>query len=155
MIHEATPIRREVLNQSMEALTTGGIGARIPFAQKGVEASRAATSSALSQLDTSLAQQGMGRSSFGNQLRASTLLQGELETQAIPQRVAEQFIVAAPTMALGFGGQGLQGVSSAGGMANQRKGIEAQRDIAKGNQQTQLISSFMSAAGGGAGAALT
>lgn len=146
MLNEASPVRKEVLGQALESLQTGGIGARLPIAQKGIEASRAATSSAMSQLDSSLAQQGMGRSSFGNQLRASTLLQGELETQAVPQNIAQQFIAAAPTMALGFGGQGLQGISGATSAANTRKGIEAQRDIAKGNQQTQIMTSMMSAA---------
>lgn len=147
LLNAAYPVTKEVMGQTLEALQTGGIGARLPIAQKAVEGSRAATSSAMSQLDASLATQGMGRSSFGNQLRASTLLQGELATQAIPTDIAQQFIAAAPTMALGFGGQGLQGISGATAAANTRKGIESQRDIAKGNQNAQIISSIWGAMG--------
>ena len=124
LMAEVSPLRKEVLGQTMEALTTGGIGARLPIVQKGIEASRSATSSALSQLDESLARSGGGRSSAADALRANTLLQGELNTQAIPQQAAEQFIAIAPSLASGFTGQGLQGFSTSAGLANQRGSIQ-------------------------------
>lgn len=150
LINESGPLRSEVLRQTMESLSTGGVGARLPIVQKGIEASRAATSSALSQLDESMARSGTGRGSIADVLRASTLQQGELATQAIPQEVASQLIGVAPTLTLGFSGQGLQGYGAATGAANQRMGISAQRDIAKGNQQTEMIKSVMSVAGAAA-----
>ncbi len=146
LINQSEPLRKEVLGQTQEALTTGGIGARLPIVQKGIEASRAATSSALSQLDADSARSSLGRSGFRDQLRANTLLSGELATQAIPQDVAAQMIQVAPTLTMGFTGQGLQGYGSATGAANQRMGISAQRDIAKGNQQTQMVTSVLGAA---------
>ncbi len=151
LMAEISPLRKEVIGQTLESLQTGGIGARLPIVQKGIEASRAATSSALSQLDEGMARQGLGQSGYANALRAQTLLSGELETQAIPQRAAEQFIAIAPSLASGFTGQGLQGFSTSGGLANQRSGIQAQRDIAKGQQQVEYIKAIGSIAGAAAG----
>ena len=144
---EAQPLRQEVLGQTLEAMQTGGVGARLPIVQKGIEASRAGTSSAIQQLDESLARGGLGRSSVGDALRASTLLQGELATQAIPQAVATQMIGIAPTLTTGLTGQAMQGWGSATGAANQRAGISAQRDIAKGNQQVEYTKAITSMVG--------
>jgi len=47
MTATSRPVRNEVYRQVLEAMTTGGIGARLPIVQRGVEASRAATSSAM------------------------------------------------------------------------------------------------------------
>lgn len=153
LISEAKPLRQEVMGQTLEAMRTGGVGAQLPIVQKGMEASRAATSSALTQQAGSLGRQGLGRSSYGNALQASTLLQGELATQAIPQEVAAQFIAGAPSLMMGVGGQGMQGLSTGAGAANQRYGIQASRDIAKGNQQVEYVKAITSLAGAaGAGA---
>ena len=152
LMQEVSPLRKEVLGQTLESLQTGGIGAQLPIAQRGIEASRAATASALSQLDENAARQGMGRSSAYLNTRANTLLSGEQATQAIPQQIAEQFIGLAPGLASGFTGQGLQGFTSSAGLANQRSGIQAERDIAKGKQQTEILKALSSGAGAAAAA---
>ncbi|HXU80084.1 MAG TPA: hypothetical protein VN914_01720 [Polyangia bacterium] len=146
LINESAPLRKEVLGQTLESMQTGGIGAQLPIVQKGIEASRAATASTLSGLDESLARSGLGRSSAAIANRANTTLTGELATQAIPQDVASQFIAIAPSLTMGFTGQGMQGLTGATGAANQRMGISAQRDIAKGNQQAEIMKSLMSSA---------
>lgn len=139
LMNEAAPLRQAVLGQTLEALNTGGIGARLPIAQKGVEASRAATANALKQTGESLGSAGLRGSSFEQTLRANTLLQGELATAAIPQDIAMQFIGVAPSMTLGLGGQAIQGAGTAGGLYNQRQSMMAQQDAAKGSQQSSMM----------------
>src|SRR5574342_1262268 len=123
IMQEAGPVRREVLSQTLEALQTGGIGARLPVAQRGVEASRAATSSALEQLRAGAAVSGGRGSSAERVLEAQTLLSGEQATAAIPQDIAMQFIGVAPSLTTGLTGQAIQGAGAQGGLFNQRQGF--------------------------------
>ena len=151
LINQSEPLRTEVMGQTLESLRTGGVGAGLPIVQRSIEGSRAATSAALGQIGESMDRQGLGGSSYKNSLMADTALRGAQTTEAIPQQWAEKFIEGAPSMMLGVTGQGLGGYSSATGAANQRSGIQAQRDIAKGNQQTQMLTSMMGAAAMAAG----
>jgi len=140
---EAQPVTKELFNQIYEALTTGGIGAQLPIAQKGVEASRAATSKALQMTgEMGSAMSGGRGSSALMRTFGDIALQGELATAAIPTQIAQQFIAAAPTLTTGVTNTAMGYGQAAGGMYNQAQGIQAQRDIAKGNQQTQMLSSL-------------
>lgn len=150
LINDSAPLRKEVIGQTTEAMQTGGIGARLPIVQKGIEASRSATSSALAGLGEEAARGGYSRNSFNQALQAQTQLQGNLATEAIPQQAAEQFIAIAPTLTTGLSGQALQGFTSTAGLANQRSGIQAQRDIAKGQQQVEYVKAIGSIAGAAA-----
>lgn len=144
------PIRDEVFGQVLEALKTGGIGARLPIIQKSVEASRAATSEALTATKASASGTGLEKSPFLQTLLANTRLAGAASTNAIPQNIAKEFIDIAPSLATGSAAQILTGLTGAGQLGNQRaiagSQIQAQRDIGKGNQQTELFSSLFKAA---------
>jgi hypothetical protein len=145
------PIRDEVFGQVLEALKTGGIGARLPIIQKSVEASRAATSQALTDTKAAASGTGLEKSPFLARILAETRLGGEQQTNAIPQAVAKEFIDIAPALATGSSAQILTGLLGAGSLGNQRSiagsQVQASRDIAKGQQQMQLYSSLFSAAG--------
>lgn len=148
---EAQPVTQELFKQIEEALKTGGVGAQLPIAQKGVEASRAATSKALQETQEMGSAMGGGRGSSAlTRTLGDIALQGETQTAAIPQQIAESFISVAPTLSTGTSNAALGFGSSAGGIFNQAQGIQAQRDIAKGNQQTQALSSIGSMAGAAA-----
>ena len=155
LFSQSQQVTQPLFAQMAEALNTGGIGAQIPLIQKSVEASRQATSQGLREAEELGARVGGGR---GSSALSNTLgqlaLQGNLATSQIPTNIASQFISAAPSFALGTSGQALGYGGTAGGIFNTAQGIQAQRDIAKGQQQSQLISSIGSLAGA-AGAAFT
>jgi len=155
LFSQAQPVTKELFNQIYEALTTGGIGAQLPVAQKGVEASRAATSKALQETGQMGAMLSGGRGSSAlMRTMGDIALQGELATAAIPTQIAQQFIGVAPTMATGTSNTAMGFGQAAGGIWNQQQGIQAQRDIAKGNQQTSMLNAMMGM-GAGAGAMFT
>ena len=146
MTATSRPVRNEVYRQVLEAMTTGGIGARLPIVQRGVEASRAATSSAMRQIDAGMAGTGLARSPYAQNLRNQALLQGELAANAIPTNVAKEYIDIAPALASGSSAQILTGLAQAAGIGQSgniaNAQIQASRDIAKGNQQAGMLSSL-------------
>lgn len=89
---ERVPTLDTLIAQIDEALKTGGVGAQMPIISRATEASRRATSSALSQLDEQLAATGLGRSSYGMRNRGDILLRGEQATADIGPRIAQQFV---------------------------------------------------------------
>lgn len=95
------PARETFFGQLQEALTTGGIGARIPIIQKSVEASKSATSAALRGTEESLARAGIAGDPFGQKVLAGTRLAGETATAQIPINIIQQMISGAQSAVLG------------------------------------------------------
>lgn len=93
---------QNVSQQMQEALSTGGIGARLPIVQRGIEATNAATSQALTSAREDFARAGMGPGDpFALETLANLELAGALESAGIPLAAAQQFIDLAPNFALG------------------------------------------------------
>lgn len=113
LFNETTPMRQQLGQQMMEALTTGGVGARIPMIQRAVESSKAATSQALQGTNKQLAQTGTAGTPFASGILSNILGQGELQTANIPTAIANEFIQMVPNFSLGSAQSGLQGLSSA------------------------------------------
>ena len=124
------PAREELFGQVSEALTTGGVGARIPIISKSVEASKAATSQALKQIDESLARSGLATSPFGARVRAGEVSRGARATAAIPTNIAQQLISFAPNLVTGTGGQVLQGAGVAAQTAGASQAAAAANELA-------------------------
>jgi hypothetical protein len=80
---ETTPLRNELIDQMMEALTTGGVGARIPLIGAAEEKSRQATSNTLRQMDQSLAQSGLAGTPFGEMMKSQTRQGGQQQLAQI------------------------------------------------------------------------
>lgn len=135
---ETRPIRQELSSQFQEALTTGGIGARIPIITAMQEQSKAATANALRGTGEQLSMQGLSRTPFAASTLAGIRQQGDLATSLIPSSVAQSFIAGAPSYAMAPVGAMIGG---AGTLSN----VQANRDIAKSNNQTQLYTSTMNA----------
>jgi len=93
---ETTPLRRELTSQYSEALTTGGVEARMPIIAKSQERSRQATSNALRALDAQLAQSGTAGTPFGDRLRMGTIQRGEQATAQIPTNIVMQLLQQIP-----------------------------------------------------------
>ena len=150
---QSGPVRDQVFSQISEALRTGGVNARIPIIQSSVEASKAATSQALKGLDQQTAQAGPGyaNSPFAQMVRAQTQLQGSQSTEAIGPAIAKEFVDIAPSVALGSSAQIFTGLGTASSLGLQGaiagQSLQAQRDIAKGNQMSQLYASLIKSVG--------
>lgn len=148
---ESKPVREETFRQALEALQTGGIGARIPIAQRTVEQTRAATSQAMRQTEAGLASAGLGDTPFGQNILAATRLGGETATANVPTDIAQQFINLAPGLSLGSANtivSGLTGAADIGtrlGIAGAQVG--AQRDIADTQATTAILTSMINAMG--------
>jgi len=146
----------ELNRQLNEALTTGGVNARIPLITAAQAQSRDATARALLGTEQQLARTGLARTPYGASTLAQTRLAGEQATQMIPSQVASQIIGMGPQVALGPLAPAVSGMGQAAG-------IQAQQNIAKAGQQTQLLSGLAGAgasigsaylaAGAGSGAA--
>jgi len=98
---ETTPLRQETISQFLEALTTGGVGARIPIISKAQEQSRQATSNTLRGTDQQLAQSGLAGTPFGENIRAQTLQQGQQATAMVPIDIINQMLTQIPGFVTG------------------------------------------------------
>jgi len=136
---ETKPIRDELSSQFLEALQTGGIGARIPIIGAAQEQSRAGTARALTSTQDQITRMGLGRTPFAASTLAQTRVQGDQATSMIPSQVAQGFIGSAPQYAMAPVGAMVSGAGNINTNASNR-------DIAKGNQSSQMMSSLMTAA---------
>ena len=141
---DVRPIREESFKQIAEALQTGGIGSRLPLALKSIEATRSATSNALTQIDESLAQSGLAGTPFGENIRASQVLSGELEASRIPIDFAAELARLGPNIAVGTGSTLISGLGTAAG---QQRGTDAQNAALQAQFLQSLISGGTSAGG--------
>ena len=132
---ETKDVRRELQDQFMEALVTGGVEARIPIIQKSQEASREATSSSLRQLDTQLAQSGLAGTPFGENIRAQTMMTGEQRTAAIPTEIVGQLLQQIPGFVTGANQTVVSGLGSAAS-------AEAQSQAANAGLLNAIMGSF-------------
>lgn len=144
---ESKPIRDILSTQFQEALTTGGApGAQLPLIGKMMEQSRLGTANAVRGTTEGLAASGLSRTPFAQSILADTRLRGESATSLIPSQVAQGFISGAPSYAMAPVGAMIGG---AGTLANN----QASRDIAKGQQSTDLYTSMFKAAASSAASA--
>ena len=98
---ETTPLRQQLEGQFMEALNTGGVGARMPIISKAQEQSRQATSNTLAGVDTQLAQGGLAGTPFGQMIRANTLQQGNQATAMVPFNIIQAMLQQIPGFVTG------------------------------------------------------
>ena len=83
--------RNLILRQLAEALSTGGIGARIPIIQRAVESSKMAGAEALKGTESTLAKYGVG-GPFAAKQMANVGTQTRLATSRVPTDMTQQFI---------------------------------------------------------------
>jgi hypothetical protein len=76
--------RELALGQLNEALSTGGVNARIPIVQRALEGSRRETSNALRGIDERLASTGLAGTPFGESTRAGASIEGAARTADVP-----------------------------------------------------------------------
>jgi hypothetical protein len=107
ILRQTGPVRKELLGQTLEALKTGGVGARIPIIQRAVEQSKQATGQALKGTSDSAAAGGV-TGPYLQSILAATRMSGEQQTSQIPTQIASDLIGRAPGLVSGMQGQGLQ-----------------------------------------------
>jgi hypothetical protein len=123
LFNESSPVRRELLDQTLEAMLTGGVGAQVPIIQRSVEASNAALGQSLRGLDERIAATpGLAGTPGAEGVRSALQLQGEQSSAAIPPQIAAGLISGAPNLALGFPQVSNQGLEASGSLANEAKG---------------------------------
>lgn len=122
---ETTPLRREMNDQFLEALTTGGVEARIPMINKAVESSRQATSNTLRQLDQQLAMSGLAGTPFGQQMRTGALQTGEQQTAGVPFNIIGQLLQQIPGYVTGANQTVVTGLGQAAGAEAQSQGAQS------------------------------
>lgn len=120
ILQQSAPARKELLGQTLEALKTGGVGARIPIIQRAVEASKQATGNALRETSGQLAGRGI-TGPYASSILSATREAGGQAASQIPTNIAGQMIGAAPGIVGGFTGQALGGLSTAGSLDLQRQ----------------------------------
>ena len=98
---ETRGTRGELVDQMYEALTTGGVGARIPIISKAVESSQRATSESLKALDAQLAQTGLAGTPFGVRARQEAEQGGRFATSQISPNIISQIISQIPGFVTG------------------------------------------------------
>lgn len=102
------PIRRVLSQQTLEALRTGGVGARLPIAQRAVENTRIATGQSLRSAEGGLSRAGLAGTPFAQRMLAQLSQQGRFAQSQIPTAFAQQLI--------GSAGGGSQQLPSFGSM---------------------------------------
>ena len=120
ILQQSAPARKELLGQTLEALKTGGVGARIPIIQRAVEASKQATGNAMRETSGQLASRGI-TGPYASSILSATREAGGQAASQIPTNIAGEMVGAAPGVIGGFTSQALGGLSSAGSMDLQRQ----------------------------------
>lgn len=113
LVHEAAPFRQQLLAQGAEALTTGGVGAKIPLIQQMVSASGQALSQGLSQTAEGLTKRNIG-GPFAASMLAGQRQAGLQQIAGIPTSVAERVIAQTTPFAMGATQAGMGGIAQAG-----------------------------------------
>lgn len=132
MFAETGPGRHEVLAQLLQALQTGGAGARLPIIAAMQEQSAGGMNQALDRYRGEMARRGLGDSSIAAGQEFALESEGLQKTRQIAPEVTMQFIQS--ILPLLFG----QAQTAMGGMG-QAAGVESQRDAA----MMQAIASMM------------
>jgi hypothetical protein len=89
------PIRRVLSQQTLEALRTGGVGARLPIAQRAVEQARIGNAESLRSAQANIARSGLAGTPFAQRMLAQLTQQGRFQESQIPTAFAQQLIGAA------------------------------------------------------------
>lgn len=144
---QSKPARELFFKQLTEALSTGGVGARIPIAQASIEASKAATSKALLDLDERLGRTRLAGTPFGETVRASAAGEGERAAASIYPAIANQLLQVAPNIATGTAGIVIQGLTNAANIGVQQGQLGTQEKIATIAAQAQMVSALLGAVG--------
>lgn len=131
MLRKTKRPRNEILKQLTEALTTGGVKAKIPLIQQAVSQSQQATAAGLAQTSEQLAARNIG-GPFASRILAGQRMAGEQETARLPTQIAESFIgqmtpFLAGTQSLGAGAVG------------QAASLESQIDMFNAQQKMAMI----------------
>jgi len=138
------PVRAETYAQTLEALKTGGVGARIPMIQRAVEGSRVATSNALQQITESLASSGLKNTPFGQRTLAEVRTKGAAREADIPTQIAAAMAGFAPQLTQGAEKTTVAGYGTGYGAA-------AQAGAARYGSEMSLLGEIFGALIGGGG----
>ena len=118
------PLLELLSSQGVEALQTGGVGARIPIIQRAVEGTRVAASQAETRTTESLAQAGLMGTPFGENILAGQRTQAGLGEQSQLNQILMQFISQLPSFGTTGAGQAIGGLGQAGAAAATGKAAE-------------------------------
>lgn len=119
LLGETKNLRGEYNEQLMEALTTGGVGARIPIISKAMEASKRATSKAMTGAGEDMARKGLSGSPFGEAILSNISREGAYATSQIGPQYAQQMISGIPGYVGGMAQTAVGGMGQASGSAAQ------------------------------------
>lgn len=142
------PARTAWFNQLTEALTTGGVQARIPQAQQAIEQSKAASAAAARQTESDLSSIGLARTPMGQSILATQRTQAAMGAAAAGRIPVDQLIASAPNAILGAAQTATAGLSAS---ATNQAQLGAAQAVAAG----QTNAAVGAAAGGTAAAAGT
>ena len=125
LFQEATPGRRELFGQGLEALKTGGVSAQIPSVQRAVESSKMALGDAIKSIDTNMGTAGLGGTPYAERTKAETTMKGELANNQAALQIGQWFMQMLPNLVSGTQTQGLQAGQTATQGANAALGATA------------------------------
>lgn len=125
------PTEEELYKQGLEALTTGGVGARIPIIQQAVEQSKQATSRTLAETGAQLDQTKLSGTPFGQRILASLRQAGNQEAAAIPTNEAKQAIALIAGLVNGGTQTITSGLVGGAGVAEQGYAAKLAADVAQ------------------------
>lgn len=132
LLGETKELRGEYADQLMEALTTGGVGARIPIISKAMEASKRATSKAMTGAEEDMSRKGLSGTPFGEAILGSISREGAYTTSQIGPQYAQQMISGIPGYVGGMvtaAGTGM-GTASTGSATTQAAAVGAHGQVA-------------------------
>jgi len=109
VLNESGPMRKQVLQQLEEALSTGSVGARIPLMQRAAESSLLGASDAYDQAQESLGAR--AATPFGQSALAGARTQGALGAGQVPANFILPFMQSGPGIVGGFQNLGIEGLT--------------------------------------------
>lgn len=98
-MNASEPILRLIAQQLQEALTTGGVGAQIPIAQRATEAGAKAASDTNASTAESLARAGV-TGPYARQVQSGVEQKGAFDVSQITPQIIQMLLAMAPDFAL-------------------------------------------------------
>lgn len=133
---ETKGLRKETISQMFEALTTGGVDARIPIINQAVERSKQATSASMRGLDETFAQSGLAGTPFAARAKTETAAQGRQAESQIPTQIVQQILQKIPGFVTGVNQVSVSGLGQAAG-------AESNLAAAQNQAMARIIGSMM------------
>jgi len=123
-MNETSGVRQTFTQQLLEALKTGGVGARVPIIEQAVEGTRRAASKATTQTAEELARQNLAGTPYGAEIMSNSRREGDIAAENTRAGFIQQLLQMIPGYLTGTAQTAVAGASATTGKSTTSWGAQ-------------------------------